>query len=271
MDGLKLSIKQQITSLPPLPESVVQIERICRDPNTGINQLVTVVEQDPLLTANLLKTANSAYFGFASQVTSIGQAISLFGMSMVWGFAIESATRHCFDMNLKPYGLTVGQFGEISRTESALMWHWFVKLDQKMAEILIPSSFISRIGMVIIAAQLVEHGLCEKFHTDVKKSQTSLESVERKFIGNSNQEVCSAIFAQWNFDKTMVAAIRASESPELWNKEIQPYAYALKAVRTAVTNNGEITKQSAGSALEIAKKADLNQNALMTAFEKLLQ
>lgn len=269
MNGLKLSLKQQITSLPPLPESIIQIERICRDPNAGINQLVAVVEQDPLLTANLLKTANSAYFGFASEVKSISQAISLFGMSMVWGFAIESATRQSFTMNLQPYGLSVAQFADISRMESALMWHWLARTDPQRAEILIPTSFISRIGMVIIAAQVEEHGLRQKFYNDIQNSPDSLGTIERKFIGNSNQEVCAAIFAQWNFEKTMVAAIRASESPELWGKELKPYAYALKTVRTAVTNNGEISRESAEEAMKIAEKTTFDQHALLAAIEKL--
>lgn len=271
MDGLKLSLRQKITSLPPLPESLVQIERICRDPNAGINQLVTVVEQDPLLTANLLKTANSAYFGFASEVTSINQAVALFGMSLVWGFAIESATRQSFTMNLQAYGLSVNQFANISRMESALMWHWYSRQDQKMAEILIPSSFISRIGMVIIAAQVEEHGLRTKFADAIQNSQEPLGTIERKFIGNSNQEVCSAIFEQWNFERTMVAAIRASEAPENCGKNLQPYAYALKIVQTAVTKDGTITRESSSNALEIAKKANVDQNILLSAIEKLFK
>jgi HD-like signal output (HDOD) protein len=125
--------------------------------------------------------------------------------------------------------------------------------------------------MVIIAAQIEENGLRKKFYEEVKKAQSPLEDIERKFTGNSNLEVCSAIFAQWNFEKTMVAAIRASEAPKSWHKDIQPYAYALKAVREAVTLAGKITKESAAEALKTAQEGGLQQDPLMAAFEKLVK
>ncbi len=269
MKNIKLSLKEQIISLPPLPESVLEIERICRNPETGINELSVVVEQDPLLTANLLRTANSAFFGFASEVTSISQAVSLFGMSMVWGFAIEAATRQSFNIDLSPYGISVEQFANISRAESALMWNWLAKSDPEKANILIPASFISRIGMVIIAAQMEEHGLGNKFLQEIKDSKGNISAIERKYIGNTHQEVCGAIFSHWGFEKTMVKAIWSSESPEKCDELIQPYAYALKTVHTAIPYNGELSDKSTKEAIEIAKEGLLPEKLLLEAIEKV--
>jgi HD-like signal output (HDOD) protein len=269
MKNIKLSLKEQIISLPPLPESVLEIERICRNPDTGINELSVVVEQDPLLTANLLRTANSAFFGFASEVTSISQAVSLFGMSMVWGFAIEAATRQSFVIDLSPYGISVEQFANISRAESALMFNWLSKEDPEKATILIPSSFISRIGMVIIAAQMEEHGLGNKFLQEINANKGNINDIERKYIGNTHQEVCGAIFSHWKLENTMVKAIWSSENPAKCDDLIKPYAYALKTVHTVIPYNGEISKESCKESLNVAREGLLPENILLDAIEKI--
>ena len=84
-------VLRQIKNLPPLPKSVMEVQKITSDPNASIKDLVKVIKEDPLLTANLLKVANSPLYGFTRQIKTIDQAVALFGMSTVKGFAISFA------------------------------------------------------------------------------------------------------------------------------------------------------------------------------------
>ena len=50
------NILKKIKSLPPLDDTVLKIQRICVDKNSSLADLVKVVESDPMLTANILKS-----------------------------------------------------------------------------------------------------------------------------------------------------------------------------------------------------------------------
>ena len=56
------SILKKIKALPPLDDTVMQIQRICTDKNSSLNDLVKVVEGDPMLTANILKSSKIGVF-----------------------------------------------------------------------------------------------------------------------------------------------------------------------------------------------------------------
>ena len=100
------SIFKKIKALPPLDDTVVQIQRLHADENSSINDLTKVVEKDPMLTANILRSANSPLYGFSQEITTIARAISLFGMATIRGFALSSAIKKTFSINLEPYDIT---------------------------------------------------------------------------------------------------------------------------------------------------------------------
>ena len=54
---------KKIKALPPLDDTILKIQRICVDKNSSLADLVKVVESDPMLTANILKSSNSKNTG----------------------------------------------------------------------------------------------------------------------------------------------------------------------------------------------------------------
>jgi HD-like signal output (HDOD) protein len=84
---------EEIKSLPPLPGSVVRIQEMCINSDTDIDELSRVIEHDPMLSANILKSVNSPLYGMSKEISSVPQAIMLFGISMIRGFAAASAIK----------------------------------------------------------------------------------------------------------------------------------------------------------------------------------
>lgn len=145
------AITKKIKALPPLPESVTKIQTICNNPDSSISDLIKVVEKDPLLTANLLKAANSPLYGFSKEIKNIQQAVSLFGMATVKGFAIANAVRSSFKIDLTPYHLTKENFLKISELQNSLAINWVSKIDRKMLDVLATASFLIEIGKVVVS------------------------------------------------------------------------------------------------------------------------
>ena len=81
MDLHTLTLKiQRSENLPVLPTVVVQILRLFDDPTVSPRTLEKIIEQDPALTAKLLRIAGSSMYGMQS-ATSVARALSVLGMN----------------------------------------------------------------------------------------------------------------------------------------------------------------------------------------------
>src|SRR5262245_58401593 len=75
-----LDIVRRVHNLCPPPEVALQVIEMARDPNVDIKRLSRLVQLDPTLTAQLLRTVNSARFGLAARVRSVPNAVALIGL-----------------------------------------------------------------------------------------------------------------------------------------------------------------------------------------------
>lgn len=251
------SIISTINSLPPLPESVIKIQQVCNDPEGSISDIVKIVEKDPMLTANLLKSANSPLYGFSREITSVAQAVSLFGMATVRGFALSSTIRNHMPIDVSPYGLSVAQFASLSQLQSALMIGWYSKVNRTLMDILAPASFLCEIGRIIIAKEILSEGNKDKFKAALD-SGNKVEAVEQEFIQTSSEEVTAKMFDHWKLEATMVHAIAGTIDPKNCEPEIMPYAYALKIVRTATDLRAPLSEENIELAMGICQEAKLD-------------
>ena len=66
--------------LPTLPEIALDVKRITEDENSGLFDLVEVINKDTALTARLLKVSNSPLFRGANEITNLNMAVNRLGM-----------------------------------------------------------------------------------------------------------------------------------------------------------------------------------------------
>jgi serine phosphatase RsbU (regulator of sigma subunit)/HD-like signal output (HDOD) protein len=67
------------SDLPILPEGAFRIIGACDKKSVDALQLGRLLEQDPVLSMEVLRIANSAYFGFSGQISSVAHAVALIG------------------------------------------------------------------------------------------------------------------------------------------------------------------------------------------------
>ena len=77
-DELK-SLCGDVSLLPAAPTTYLAISKALGNPNTGINDVVRIVEREPTLCAKVLQLANSAFFGLPRAVSNVSQAATYLG------------------------------------------------------------------------------------------------------------------------------------------------------------------------------------------------
>ncbi|MFT5836049.1 MAG: HD-like signal output (HDOD) protein [Sulfurimonas sp.] len=259
-------ILKKIKQLPPLPESAMQIEAVYQDPDSSFNDMVKILEKDPLLTADILKAANSPLYGFSREINAISQAVGLFGMGTVRGFALASIVKKSFALDLSPYGINNDMFSALSKKQHGLMTAWCIRKENKLLGILSPAAFLVEIGKVLISQQIITEGKQEAFRDALNELQ-DVEAAEKKVVGVDTPEVSSTIFKHWRFEEGLVDTIANCLKPENAEPEDKRAAQILHVVRTCVPISGIITDASIETAKTLIEKYDLD----MESFDKAIE
>ncbi len=83
-------------SLPSLPSIAVKLLELTSDPDVGMKEIAQLVSTDQALSAKVLKTVNSSYYGLSSPCGSIERALGYLGLntvkSLVLGFSLVETT-----------------------------------------------------------------------------------------------------------------------------------------------------------------------------------
>lgn len=82
-------------TLPSLPAVAVRVLELTADDTVNLHELGTTIQHDQALSAKILRTVNSSYYGLRERCTTIHKAILLLGMrpvrALALGFSLVSA------------------------------------------------------------------------------------------------------------------------------------------------------------------------------------
>ena len=84
-------IQAYIARMPSLSTTVIKVLETCNDPKASANDLKRVISLDPVLTGQVLKLINSAYYSRGLPITSLTRAIVMLGLNTVKNLALSFA------------------------------------------------------------------------------------------------------------------------------------------------------------------------------------
>jgi HD-like signal output (HDOD) protein len=264
------SLLENISSIPPLPESVQEVERVYQNLDSTFEDMQKAIEKDPFLTANILRIVNSPLYGVKTKITRLEKAIALLGKSSIRTFVLSSAIDSNFEIDLLPYGITPEQFRAACERQMALAISWLGRKEPESSSILAPSAFLVDIGRLIISKTLIEENKTSAIEEALNSGATITEA-EKLVCGTETTDVTATLFENWNLDQEMIDAIRHSDEPEGASEDKRIMAAQLKVIRESVMPNGEITEESISVAKETIEKFSLDLESYENALEKILE
>jgi len=264
------TLLENIDSVPALPESVQEVERIYQDPDSTFEDLQKAIEKDPLLTANILRIVNSPMYGMKSTISSIKQAISLLGKDAVRTFVMSSAMDSNFTIDLSPYNMTKEEFRLACDKQLALMISWLIRKESKRLSVLAPAAFLVDLGRVIIAKTLIEDDKVSIIENALLSGE-DISQAEKTACGAQTTDVTATLFTNWNLDPDIVHIIRYSDDPDGTYEDEKIMAAELKVVRETIMPNGEITDESIATAKDTIEEYGLDLASYERALERILE
>lgn len=84
-------IEAYIDKMPSLSTTAVKVMEVCNQPDPSPHELGRVISLDPVLTGQVLKLINSAYFSLLHKITTLIRAITMLGMNTVKNMALSTS------------------------------------------------------------------------------------------------------------------------------------------------------------------------------------
>ena len=92
----KNKINKKVSDLRPLPAASSKLYSLLRTPDSSAKEITAVVSTNPILSAKILRTVNSAYYSLPEKISSVGRAIILLGYNNVRSLVYQDTMQYAF-------------------------------------------------------------------------------------------------------------------------------------------------------------------------------
>ena len=265
------AIYKSIKSLPPLDETIIKIQQICSSDDSDIAELISVIHQDPMLTANILRSANSPLYGFSREIADINRAVALFGMATIRGFALAGTIKKSFKIDLTPYGISGTKFMDLAIMQNALAFNWCSKINRELLNIISPASFMMDIGKIIIAKELIDSKKSDNFRSKMQNISTPDElcQLEMDIVGISSQMVTAQIFKNWNLEPEIADVIKYSLNPIDAPEVLRKHCAILNIISNSINVFDALSQSQIDNSQELLKLYNLDAKLYLNAIDKV--
>ncbi len=219
-----------IENLPPLPETVVKLQNYIDQSGSEVQtqKVADIIVQDPLLTADLLRLANSPYYGFSREISTINQVVALLGVVNIKNIAIANSLKGKFHIDVSPYGLDTQTFLQNSSLETAFITDWLSQEDKKLSQELVPCSMLLRLGMILFSSMLIQQRKDKEFLELIKQNNyQNISFVENEFFGTDHLSFSGFLFNHWKFDEDLIESLAYITAPHAASDHVKKNSYAL--------------------------------------------
>jgi putative nucleotidyltransferase with HDIG domain len=206
----KLLVK--VKDMPPLPQSIPQILELTRSTKSSAHDLAKVFERDPKLTANMLKLANSSYYGFTRKISTISHAIVCLGLDTVKSIALTSSTQEMLNNEIPAYALEKGMLWQHSICCATCARIIAKRIGFKESE----EAYIA--GLLLDIGKIILSNFAEDYFIEIieksKNNKSPFDRAEKEVLGFDHPQIGGRIIKKWNLPPILVEAVQYHHRPD---------------------------------------------------------
>ncbi len=208
---------QRITKLPPMPGIAIEIGRLRSNPYASANELAAVIEQDPSLSAQLLRYAASPFYGYQGKIDTVEHAIvRVLGMDFVMDFAFGLSLGKPF-RNPKegPIGLhSFWSHAVYCATLTQALCNSIEFTRRPAPGIAYLAGLMHNFGFLLLG-HLFQPQFRRLNEAIAKHPERSVLELEREIMGMSHTDIGLWLMEAWDMPREMVETVREHHNPDV--------------------------------------------------------
>ena len=265
----------EISNLPTLPEIILRIEMLIMSEEGNATLLARIIEEDPSLTAKVLKVANSSFYRTSEKkISSISRAITRIGFNEIGhiALAVNFVQQFSQKSNVLDYrefwkhALTAAHLCSMIAQENACG-----RFSQTDRHALFLAGLLHDIG-ILIYDQFFHAEFEQIIETAIKKETSFLDAELQVVPKELHGKVGSALLERWKIDNNVIAAIRFHHVPGKASENYRIYVLVTHLVEYYLCNHALGSFEGSMEALPFDMVAELNisHDTLTELYQKAL-
>lgn len=260
-------IVQDVSELASLPEVSIKVNQMVDDPDCGVNEIGKVISQDPALSAQLLRIANSPFYGFSATIDNISRAVTVLGTQQIRDLVLSTTATKAFS-GIPNEIISVDDFWHHSLYCGLLARELANQNHKAQGEMLFTAGLLHDIGHLVMFNRIPELALQAIMHTIEPGVDLELYQSEREIIGFDHAEVGGKLAEQWQLPNNLVECVMYHHEPER-AKEYPDEVFLIYIANKVASQAYESDEIELSEVLEIIPESKLQKCALTT--ENVLQ
>ncbi|MCL2219385.1 MAG: HDOD domain-containing protein [Chitinispirillia bacterium] len=212
-------VAQSVIGLPTLPTVISKMLQMIDSKRASADTLARLISTDQALTAKLLKLANSAYYGYSREISTVNMAIIVLGFNTV-----------------KDMGLWLSVFDAFKNSNSGAVGFDAVKFWEHSAGCGVASRMLAKntgsryAGEAFVAGLLHDMGkmiLNQYFAPEMAESlklaqeaEMDIDAAEMEVLGVSHGQIGAWLAEKWNLPDIICDTVKHHHDP--WNASSDP-------------------------------------------------
>jgi putative nucleotidyltransferase with HDIG domain len=201
----------QVQALPPLPQAMAEVMLALGNQALSAQRSIALIESDPALAGRTLRLANSAFYGMAGRVASIGDAVRLLGLRTVASVLSAVALHGLLKLPACP-GFDFEAYWRHA-IATALAARALAPLAGVDADQAFLAGLMHDVGQLVLAAHLPVDAQATIDHA--RQAGQPLHQAEQALLGFSHAEVGAWVARHWHFPETIASAIECHHGLDL--------------------------------------------------------
>ena len=207
------------TDISTIIEVIIKLLAVIRDPKSSAKDLKKIIEKDTPLSARLLRLANSAYYGFRREISSIQEAIVNIGFNPVKELALTQKVCELFQKDFHFEGYSRAALWKHSVAVALCGKSISMKEFREPGENIYTAGLLHNIGIII-----EDQFLHKKFKEALAQSRINkynLSSSEKNIFGFDHTDIGREITEKWDFPLELVKSIENHHEPDWIDDKLQ--------------------------------------------------
>lgn len=215
-------------ALPSLPEAYFELKKIIDSDTADREQISKILVRDPVLCAQVLKLANSAYFSGGRSVQSVDDAIQILGTDVLVTLALTVYIIDAFKdidprlMDMKKFwkqsirmGISAGKIAKECLPKDQYSDYFFI------------AGMLSRIGKLVM--YLLSPDIMEAIVLKAEREGLPKFEIEKNILGYTHADVGHELLKVWGLPKSIYEPISHYIYPVSVPKDYKLTAYIIHA------------------------------------------
>ncbi len=220
------SIADRVKEMPMLSVVSTRLLELLGEENYSVRDVVSIVENDAILTSKILRAANSVAFSPRVPITSVMAAINNMGEKVIMGIAIESCAPKVFKEPLDGYMSEAGQMWDHSLCAAIgarILSSYTIK--ESSSNLAFTAGLLHDIGKSVMSVIL--EGKTEEMVGQIDSDGASFLDAEKNIAGIDHAELGYELSQHWKLPEQLQMAIRYHHRPQDVEEKFKELVYAV--------------------------------------------